>query len=161
VIIQDLLFILAMWHGLAKLRLQTETTLRFLEKTTKALGKTLRRFVWHVCSQVNTHKTSKEAQARVRCKKKAQSKGKAKKQGGKGGNSNTTGSESGTHKKTFNMLTFKMHSLEHYPATIRLFGTTDSYTTQPVCCETHCKICTDRFVLQGELEHRRGKSWFC
>jgi hypothetical protein len=146
-----------MWHGLAKLRLQTETTLRFLEKTTKALGKILRRFVRHVCSQVNTHETSKEAQARVRRKKKAPSKGKAKKQGG---NSNTTGSESGTHEKTFNMLTFKMHSLEHYPATIRLFGTTDSYSTQPVCCETHCKVCTDRFMLQGELEHHRGKSWF-
>lgn len=34
--------------------------------------------------------------------------------------------------KAFNLLTYKLHALGDYTASIRLFGTTDSYTTQIV-----------------------------
>jgi hypothetical protein len=35
--------------------------------------------------------------------------------------------------KLFNLLTYKLHSLGDYVRAIRWFGTTDSYSTQPVC----------------------------
>jgi hypothetical protein len=37
-ILLDLLFELAMWHALGKLRLHTETTLHFLDNSTTRLG---------------------------------------------------------------------------------------------------------------------------
>ena len=39
----------------------------------------------------------------------------------------------GTRKtKTFNLQTYKLHALGDYVEQIRLYGTTDSYSTQPV-----------------------------
>ncbi|KAJ6538579.1 hypothetical protein B0H10DRAFT_1669333, partial [Mycena sp. CBHHK59/15] len=60
--------------------------------------------------------------------------------------------------KTFNMNTYKGHSLPDYPDTILFFGTTDSYSTQPVriFCLSH-SILT---IFQGELEHRRVKRYY-
>ena len=39
----------------------------------------------------------------------------------------------GKRPKTFNLLTYKYHSLADYVATIKLLGTTESFSTQPVC----------------------------
>ena len=39
----------------------------------------------------------------------------------------------GARPRTFNLLTYKLHALGDYAGSIRLFGTTDSYTTQIVC----------------------------
>ena len=39
---------------------------------------------------------------------------------------------SGARPKSFNLSTYKIHALGDYARTIRLFGTTDSYTTQIV-----------------------------
>ena len=48
-------------------------------------------------------------------------------------NASQSGSRpSGPHPKSFNMLTYKFHTLGDYTQTIQLFGTTDSYTTQIV-----------------------------
>ncbi len=44
VILMDLLFILAHWHALAKLRQHTELTLKVLESVTTQLGKSLKIF---------------------------------------------------------------------------------------------------------------------
>lgn len=44
------------------------------------------------------------------------------------------GATSGARPKAFNLLTYKLHALGDYVGSIRLFGTTDSYTTQIVCC---------------------------
>jgi hypothetical protein len=41
----DLLFKLATWHGLAKLRMHTDTTLNFLDTSTTWLGQSLRSFM--------------------------------------------------------------------------------------------------------------------
>ena len=38
---------------------------------------------------------------------------------------------SGTKKKTLNLNTYKFHTLADYVVTIRLFGTTDSYSMLP------------------------------
>lgn len=43
-IVLDLLFVLAVWHVLAKLRLHTENTIRILEAVTTDLGKKRRKF---------------------------------------------------------------------------------------------------------------------
>ena len=34
--------------------------------------------------------------------------------------------------KKFNLITYKLHSLGDYVRTIRMYGTTDSYSTEPV-----------------------------
>jgi hypothetical protein len=41
-------------------------------------------------------------------------------------------SVSGKRRKTFNLLTSKLHALGDYVETIKAFGTTDSYSTQIV-----------------------------
>jgi hypothetical protein len=38
----------------------------------------------------------------------------------------------GRRKKTFNLNTYKAHALRDYVETIRRYGTTDSYSTEPV-----------------------------
>ena len=43
-LVQDVIFMLCMWHALAKLQLHTLTTLEHLRVTTKELGKVLRQF---------------------------------------------------------------------------------------------------------------------
>ncbi|KAG6912511.1 hypothetical protein DXG01_014119, partial [Tephrocybe rancida] len=45
------------------------------------------------------------------------------------------------HPKSFNLATYKFHALADYASTIRQFGTSDSYSTEP-----------------GELEHRSPKA---
>jgi hypothetical protein len=52
--------------------------------------------------------------------------------------------------KTFSLLTYKLHALGNYVCTIQWFGTSDSYSTQPVHChvfiyliyETDCALST-------------------
>ena len=88
-IVLDLLFTLGEWHAYAKLRLHTETTLRFLEEATVNLGRKARQFRKIVCSAYAT-------------------------------------------KSEFNLNTYKFHALSKYAASIRQFGTTDSYTTHIV-----------------------------
>lgn len=41
-------------------------------------------------------------------------------------------SKAGRRPKTFNLNTYKLHSLGDYVNTIRKYGTTDSYSTEPV-----------------------------
>ena len=62
-IILDLLFELATWHSLAKLRLYTNSTLTALEASTNRLGSQLRKFASVTCEAFETHKLpSEEAQ---------------------------------------------------------------------------------------------------
>lgn len=42
--------------------------------------------------------------------------------------------------KVFNLVTFKLHALGDYARTIRWFGTSDSYSTQPVRCLKNINI---------------------
>jgi hypothetical protein len=59
----ELLFLLAYWHGLAKLRLHTEKTLNILDNVTRALGMALRAFKKETCPQFDTKELPKEAAA--------------------------------------------------------------------------------------------------
>ena len=64
-----LLYRISEWHALAKLRMHTKGSLRFMEETTKELGDLLHHFRNFTQSKFNTVELPREADARVRRKK--------------------------------------------------------------------------------------------
>jgi hypothetical protein len=128
-IVQKLLFELATWHGLAKLRLHTDTTLSNLETSTTRLGHLLRKFKTIVCAAYITRDLPSEEAARGR-----RQAAKAKKTAE--ADKPTQQPQSTTTKKaklrTFNMETYKLHSLPDVPASIRAFGVTENTSTKNV-----------------------------
>ena len=122
-IVITLLYRLAEWHALAKLRMHTEATVTCLENATKTLGSELRHFRKHTCSAFSTVELPKEAAARARNKQKQNS----------GGSRPTTQSTQPSRMpKMISLSTYKLHSLGDYARTIRERGATDSYSTQSV-----------------------------
>ncbi|PSR76359.1 hypothetical protein PHLCEN_2v8499 [Hermanssonia centrifuga] len=117
-IVLDMLWDLAVWHALAKLRLHTETTLRIFEKATTNVGTTVRRFAF-TCKDIDTRELPSEEAARGR-REAAQGKGR---------------SAPGNKQRLLNLSTFKWHDLGHYVAIIRQLGTTENYSTQVGECE--------------------------
>jgi hypothetical protein len=119
--VQSLLYRFAQWHALAKLRMHSESTVTLLEETFKNLARKLRKFQRDTCSAFNTTELPKETAARHR--KLTQR-----------SNTATTPLESGGArlKKLFNLSTYKFHAMGDYVRTIKLFGSTDSFTTQTV-----------------------------
>lgn len=65
-IVMDLLFSLAEWHALAKLRLHTESTIALLDDVTTALGAAFRGFQRQTCEAYDTRELPKEEAARAR-----------------------------------------------------------------------------------------------
>lgn len=143
-VVTSLLFRLAEWHALAKLRLHTETTLSRLESVTTILGRELRRFSNVTCRSFSTEELPKEVAARGRRQSRQKAKAAASAQ------TNTSNVPPADHppvpitepgasvakekkkKKKFNLSTAKLHSLGDYVRMIRLYGTTDSYNSQTV-----------------------------
>jgi hypothetical protein len=64
--VQQLLFTMAHWHGLAKLRVHTDQTLDLMDTVTVDLGKRLRSFQKETCSAFKTHELRRERDARLR-----------------------------------------------------------------------------------------------
>lgn len=123
-IIQDLLFTFATWHGYAKLRLHTDSSLEDFGRMTFTLGQLLRRFKKKVCSKFATQETPHEAERRGR---------NAIRRAAKRGALRYTlaaARRRRTVKKEFNLETIKTHSIGHYEEMIRAFGTTDLYSTR-------------------------------
>jgi hypothetical protein len=121
------LFDLAHWHGLAKLRMHTDSTLSLLSQVTTTLGNTLRTFQ-QACAAFPTRELQREQIARIRRQEKTMapadsgtSQPKVKRQG-----------SSARLPKQLNLRTYKFHSLGDYHYMIQRFGTIDSYSTQPV-----------------------------
>ena len=102
-IIRKLLFELATWHALAKLRLHTESTLNALENSATRLGSLLRKFKTDVCSAYATRNLPSEEAARGRCQA-----AKAQKAGG-GAQPPTKTSAKVSKFRNFNMETYKLH----------------------------------------------------
>lgn len=134
---QNLIFIFAEWHGLAKLRLHTTATLKIMKTLTSKLGASLREFAT-LTEKLNVRETPKEyARRRKQYESKKTStmakktptarKSKASQVPGEG----STDSD-GRRQCTLNLDTYKMHSLGDYVRTIEEYGTTDSYSTQIV-----------------------------
>lgn len=118
-----LLYKAAEWHALAKLRMHTDSTLDILEAVTREFGRLMRQFRDKTSDEFNTVELPRETGT--------------KKGGGR------------SSKKTLNLNTYKFHALGDYVATIRLFGTTDSYSTQVVGSGSHCNICIQAHNFVG------------
>jgi hypothetical protein len=97
--------------------MHSESTITFLEETFRKLSRKLRKFRDYTCAAFDTVELPKEKAARQR---RAQE------------NGNTSHESGGARVKKFSLLTYKFHAMGDYARTIRLFGTTDSYTTQIV-----------------------------
>ena len=119
--IQQLLFLLCHWHALAKLRMHTDSTLDVMERLTVCLAQQMRKFASETCPAFVTKELRREADSRRR--REAQ-----------GGSAKTTHSPASDVRrlKTLNLQTYKMHALGDYHNQIRMFGTTDSFSTQTV-----------------------------
>ncbi|KIM28587.1 hypothetical protein M408DRAFT_307928 [Serendipita vermifera MAFF 305830] len=126
-IVIGLLYVLAVYLSLGKLRLHTDHTLAYWEVVIGLLGDVVRQFRDDVCPKYPTKESAREAQARAR----------------RGAGSIGSASDSTRRTKQFNILTYKFHAIGDGPSTVRLFGTTDSYST-----------------WIGELLHKRPKSHF-
>lgn len=125
-LVLDLLFVFACWHANAKLRMHTDMSLLVFEKWTSMLGTLMRKFKRNVDS-LDTHEIPKEREARARQQINAsKTKGTAPKKK----------IVTAKLQKTFSLSTYKYHAMGDYPAMIRAFGTTDSYSTQSVSCTT-------------------------
>ncbi|KAF9232549.1 hypothetical protein BU15DRAFT_90630 [Melanogaster broomeanus] len=123
--IRILLFRLAEWHALAKLRLHTDDSLELLDRALKALSVQLRKFQRVTCTAFQTKELPSEVAARRRRQRPGQT------------------SDPDARPRIFNLLTYKIHALGDYVGTIKMFGTTDSYSTQI-----------------GELAHRLIKKFY-
>ena len=82
----------------------------------------MRNFEKNVCSHYETKELPSELAART------QQQSKKKANDGKSAPTATCGSR----RKPFNLETYKFHSLGDYASSIRLHGTSDSYSTQLV-----------------------------
>ncbi|KAK7020396.1 hypothetical protein R3P38DRAFT_3549619 [Favolaschia claudopus] len=134
--ILDLLFNLAEWHALGKLRMHTTPLLTRLSEVTSRLGQSLRYFAKHTCTHFDTHELPKEEAARGRrnARKKKSRPTPVRQQAASG---------AASKKKLFNLDTYKLHALGDYIHYIPFIGTSDSWSTQT-----------------GELEHRRVKRFY-
>jgi hypothetical protein len=153
-VIMTLLFRLAEWHALAKLRLHTKSTLNRLESVTTILGRELRRFSNVTCQSFSTEELPKETAARGRRQSRQKAKATASAQTNTSNVSPpipTTGSSAAAtnekRKKKFNLSTYKVHSLGDYVRMIRLYGTTDSYNSQTVSWSYVRSIFTIRLIF--------------
>lgn len=146
--VMDLLFTLAHWHALAKLRQHTDLSLEILQSVTILLGKLLRGFQQNICSKYDTRELKREVASRLRRTANqsttSKSKSAATESDAKSGPTTGTGSSEslstsksktvGRQCKTFNLNTYKDHSIGDYVETIRTYGTVDSYSTESVGC---------------------------
>lgn len=64
--VQSLLFTMAHWHGLAKLRMHTDFSLGILDSWTSILGDQCRAFIELTCSRFQTKELKREYEARKR-----------------------------------------------------------------------------------------------
>lgn len=144
----SLLFRLAEWHALAKLRMHTESTLTQMEKVTAIIGHQLRDFCNITCKAFATTELPKEAEGRARkeTRRRARRTPKSASQASHAPteeppvpaeeSSQAAAAPKRTNVKTLNLFVYKLHALGDYVRTIRLFGTTDSYSTQIVSIDT-------------------------
>ena len=65
-IVYKLLFLLAHWHGMAKLQMHTDKTLEVLERVLARLGSQLRTFAGEMCPSFSTLELCREAESHRR-----------------------------------------------------------------------------------------------
>jgi hypothetical protein len=107
--------------------MHTDETLPIFDETTKDLGSKFRDFVRNTCPSFNTHELKREMDSRKRRQEK-----KAKEKQGSSDATPMAPPAVDRQPKMFSLRTYKFHALGDYPATIRRFGTTDSFSTERV-----------------------------
>jgi len=130
--------------------MHTDTTLEILSQVTTSLGNSLREFEGKTCTMFQTRELERERTARQRRQERNTA-------------NNGTRPESATlnyntrKPKYMNLNTYKYHALGDYVSTIRRFGTTDSYSTQPVSLQLTCAFCLLLMDIRVNLstEHQR------
>ena len=129
--VADMIFELANWHALAKLRVHHDVTLENLQHATHHLYSTIQRFAETTAKQAVPELPS-ETNARVR---RAQSKPGGAKPG------------AGTRRLvSFNVMnTVKYHSLGDYVDYIKRSGPTDNFTAEVV--RMRCSLHLELYVL--------------
>jgi hypothetical protein len=118
----------------------------------------MRHFKEVTCPSFNTVETDREYNAR--CRAAAAVEKKRSRQCTNVTNTTQSTSVGGKRPKTFNLLTSKLHALGDYVNMIKMFGTTDSYSTQIVSYRYSFwsdKLPIMSWLWQGELEHRNVK----
>ena len=130
-----LLFLTSHWHSLAKLRMHTNLTLEIFDSVTRLLGAEFWEFSDKTCSQFTTRE--------LPCKRDACKQHLAEKSQSKRAQSSHASASSQVVAPTdvdmsllrsLDINTSKHHSLGDYPQMIHRYGTTDSYSTEPVGC---------------------------
>ncbi|KAG2061622.1 hypothetical protein BDR06DRAFT_1042018 [Suillus hirtellus] len=106
-VIRILLFHMAEWHALAKMHLHSDET----------LGAQLQKFSKFTCSAFQTFKLPGETAAHHQKQNHTSE-------------SQPSMKAAGPQPKSFNLFTYKLHALGDYMQSIKVFGTTDLYTTQ-------------------------------
>lgn len=170
---------MAYWHGLAKLQMHSDLTLEILNQWTTNLGEQFRKFKAKVCNAYHTQELDHEVDARSRRQARESAKwvGKGKVGTGvegtaawkprAGTNTKGKGKEKAIpeevpipkllrRKKSFNFQMYKFHALGDYVTSIRHFGTTDSYSTEPVCWDS-LLVPTLTQVLSGRFRASHSK----
>jgi hypothetical protein len=116
--------------------MHTDFSLSWLEQCTTTLGRQLRRFQSYTCSFFQMKELPKEEAAHSRRQAKKQSTSNQKDNSA----APLAAAPPSSNLKVFNLVTFKLHALGDYVRTIRWFGTSDSYSTQPVSCLKNLNI---------------------
>jgi hypothetical protein len=142
------------WHALAKLRMHNDLTLDVMDVVTTSLGNSVRHFSQVTSVAFETGELRREYRARMRRKAHsaanrtsgaipsvpadfttAAGSSMSLPQGSETNrpaeNTNSTSTPARKQVK-FNLNSYKAHSFPDYVRTIRRFGTTDSYSTEPV-----------------------------
>jgi hypothetical protein len=154
--ILKLLFVMAHWHGLAKLRMHNDLTLDVMDVVTVSLGDKLRAFSQDTCAAFDTKELPREADARfLPVTKQSTSKGSEPVHDANADASSQvhqappnvaaalsaireqpsfvqTGEPSHVPPGLRSYITYKFHSFGDHVSPIRPYGTMDSYSTEPV-----------------------------
>ncbi|KIJ50228.1 hypothetical protein M422DRAFT_245470 [Sphaerobolus stellatus SS14] len=133
-LLQDVLFIFCYWHGVAKLRMHTDSTINLLSQLTKQFGSLIRKFVKDTSQRYVTQELPRERAARARQEAAVASKNTGKDV------MPVDPSKLEKKRKTLNLNTYKFHAMGDYPSFIHRVGSIESYSTQ-----------------RGESEHRIAK----
>ncbi|EJF59272.1 hypothetical protein DICSQDRAFT_65466 [Dichomitus squalens LYAD-421 SS1] len=134
--VADLLFELANWHALAKLRLHTTITINIFRAATKHMYDVIRTFANKICLRYQTKELSSEATARVRRAKAT--------------NVHTLTSSTRRPIAFTVHHTYKFHSLGDYPNHIERSGSADNYNTQVVSTITVVSLASNCMGLHGQ-----------
>jgi hypothetical protein len=113
--------------------MHSDWTLDIMDQVTSAVGQKLRDFKATVCSAYVTHELRQEVEARTRrsAKRAVTQIGKHSSSGDRAAESHSS-PKNAQRTKTFNLQTYKFHALGDYVSTIRRYGTSDSYSSEPV-----------------------------